>query len=590
MKFSQDIVDEVRLHNDIVSVIGEYVKLEKKGSNYLGLCPFHKEKTPSFSVSPTKQFFYCFGCQKGGNVVNFVSMAEGLDFWDSVKLLADRGGVDLPQNNNRSENERQLKKQSILEMNKVAARHYFSNLPNSKVAMEYLTNRGIKENVIKSFGIGYSEDSWNSLYNLLKEKGYEDDLMIESGLVLESKKGTLYDRFRNRIMFPIFDVMGKVIGFGGRVLDDSLPKYLNSPETPVYNKGRNLYALNFSRKNKSKQLIVVEGYMDVISLHQNGITNAVASLGTALTENQGRLLKKYCEEVIISYDADGAGQKATLRGLDVLSKLGCNVRVLQIPDGKDPDDFIRRNGAREFGKLVDNALTLVDYKAATLKKNIDTSKIEGKVEFFNKLSGILAGIDNLVERDLYVKRFAEQYGVSEESLNAEILKDERVHTNKQRVIRNDKAQQVKQREILSEDLEKISHDEKMIISLLCVDNDIYRKVRSVIDEEFFRISSNKEIAKKVFAVLDKDNSINVDGLFDILDDNDRDSYAQIIYKECNCQDNYKAIKDLIKRIELSRLDIRQKEILNLLKDTNLDVDERNKLSEELKSIITQKNA
>lgn len=586
MTYSQDIMEEIKARNDIVGVVSEYVKLDRRGSNYMGLCPFHKEKTPSFSVSSTKQLFYCFGCQKGGNVINFISLAEGLDYGDSIRLLAERAGITLPESNNKDEEQKHLVRQSIIEANTEAAKFFFSNLSKSEVAMNYLKKRGISDKTIRSFGLGYSEDSGYSLYNHLKKKGFKDDLLIKSGLVLESKNGGLYDRFRNRVMFPIFDVMGKVIGFGGRVLDDSVPKYLNSPETPVYNKGRNLYALNFARKQKNKQLIIVEGYMDVISLHQYGVTNVVATLGTALTENQGRLLKKYCEEVIISFDADGAGRNAALRGLDILNGVGCRMRVLTIPDGKDPDEFVKKNGTTKFLSLVNNAVTLVEYKVNSLKKDIDTNTLEGKIDFLDKLSVILSKVDNLVERDIYIKKFAGQYGITPEALKAEVIKKTNAPELK-RTIRSI-AETLKPHEILSEDLEKISHDERMIIALICLENDVYKRLKGTLTEDFFQVKANKDLAGKIFSILDNNDEVTIDRLFDMVIEAEQNIFAKIVYSECNCDDNFKAVIDLMKRIEQTRLANRQKEILELLKDLSIPKEERIALEKELKDIMVRK--
>lgn len=587
MNFSQDIIDEVKLRNDIIDVISEYVKLDRKGSNHMGLCPFHNEKTPSFSVSSQKQFFYCFGCQKGGNVITFISLAEGLDYTNSIKFLADRAGIELPESNDQDEIKKKLIRQSIIEANTVAAKYFFANLSKSKIAMEYLEKRGISEKTIRRFGIGYSEPGWSNLYEHLRQKGFSDDILLKSGLIIKSGKGGMYDRFRNRVMFPIFDVMGKVIGFGGRVLDDSLPKYLNSPETSVYSKGKNLYALNFARKYKNRQLIIVEGYMDVITLHQYGITNAVASLGTALTDSQGRLLKKYCEEVIISYDADGAGQKAALKSLDILNRIGCNVKVLSIPDGKDPDDYVKKNGPDGFNRLVNKAMTLVDYKVSILKKNINTDTTEGSIRFLKELSVILANMENLVEREIYINKYAKQYSISEEALNAEVDK----HSNKsykKRPVSRTIINRQKPNEILSEELEKISHDEKMILALVCIDNDVYSKIKNTLNVDFFQFKKHKILAGKIFNLIESKTEVTIDKLFDMVDADEHSEYAKIIHNECNCEDNLKAITDLIKRIEFIRLSLRQQEIIERLSDSSITEKEKQTLNEELKDIIMRK--
>jgi DNA primase len=345
-RYPEEIVEEVRTANDIVDVVSEYVKLDKKGKDYFGLCPFHKEKTPSFSVAPNKQIFYCFGCGKGGNVFQFIMNAENLDYIEAVRLLADRARIQLPEGNDEEEAAKAKVRQTLMNINLQAARYFYETLRSHRgdAAREYLKKRGITENTVKKFGIGYSSEDRADLYKYLANKGFEKTDLLKSGLVLQGNSGNCHDRFYGRVMFPIFDIRGNVIAFGGRVMDNTTPKYVNSPETPVYHKGRHLYALNFAKNSGEKRLIIVEGYMDVISLHQSGIINTVASLGTALTENQGRLLRKYAEEIVISYDADTAGQSATLRGLDILGYMGSTVKVLTVPDGKDPDEFIGKNG------------------------------------------------------------------------------------------------------------------------------------------------------------------------------------------------------------------------------------------------------
>jgi len=333
MIYPEQVIEEVRLRNDIVEVVSGYVKLERKGRSYWGLCPFHSEKTPSFSVEPNKQFFYCFGCNKGGSVIQFIMNIENLEFVDALKLLAERAGITLPESEDPKERERAQRRKRILELNRLAARFYFNNLvgENGLEARNYLQRRGLTEKTVRKFGLGYSPTGWDELTRMLLENKFPEDLLLDSGLSIRAKSGELIDRFRGRIMFPIFDIRGNIIGFGGRVLDGSMPKYMNSPDTPLYNKSRELYGLNYARMSSSKKLLIVEGYMDVISLHQAGIDYAVASLGTALTKMQGWILKKYSEEVIIAYDSDAAGQAATLRGLEILEEAGCNVKVLIIP-------------------------------------------------------------------------------------------------------------------------------------------------------------------------------------------------------------------------------------------------------------------
>ncbi|HHV98544.1 MAG TPA: DNA primase [Clostridiaceae bacterium] len=587
--YPEDIIEEVRISNDIVDVVMEYVRLERKGKDYFGLCPFHKEKTPSFSVAPAKQIFYCFGCGKGGNVIQFIMEIENLSYIDAVKLLADRARIQLPDGDSPEEKEKALIKRRLIEINTEAARFFFSmlNSPKGEKARWYLKNRDIKESIIRKFGIGYSGDSWNELFIYLKKKGFEEEHILKSGLVLLNKAGTFYDRFRERIMFPIFDIRGNVIAFGGRVMDSSKPKYMNSPETVVYNKSKNLYALNFAKNSGEKRLIIVEGYMDVISLHQSGIINTVASLGTALTESQGRTLKKYAEEVIISFDADTAGQAATMRGLDLLSDIGCNVKVLKIPDGKDPDEFIRKNGVDAFKKLIDKSISLVEYKIEILKKNIDTDTVDGKIKFLNKTADILSKIDNSVEREMYVKKLAAQYRISEESIFSEVYK----RINKTAGLKTPAINAASRKKIskgIQEDGidARILHDERFLLALLCVDNSIYRTVKDKITPDIFSDSQNKEIARIILERIEDGRGIVPGELLGMLENDIADDFARLFNEECHCDDNKKAILGTIRNIEMNRLKKRQNEILDILKNreelTKGDVE---KLEQELMSLI-----
>lgn len=588
VNYPDELIEEVRLNNDILEVIGEYVKLDKKGKDYFGLCPFHREKTPSFSVAPAKQMFYCFGCGKGGNVIQFIMYAENLDFVEAVKFLADRARIQLPEDGSREAAEKARLRQVILNINKEAGRFFFNTLESEEgeKARAYLKMRGIKNNAIVRFGLGYSPSGWDKLYNYLIEKGYEESHIVKSGLVTRNKRGGYYDRFRERLMFPIFDIRGNVIGFGGRVLDSSMPKYMNSPETIVYNKRRNLYGLNFAKNSDSKKLIVVEGYMDVISLHQCGIINTVATLGTALTESQGRILLKYAEEVIISYDTDTAGQAATVRGLDLLNDIGCDVKVLTIPDGKDPDEFIRNNGVDEFKKLIENSATLVEYKIRNLKKQINTSTTEGKVKFLNKVADVLSKVDNSVEREMYIKKMAEDYKITEESLYSEVYKRIKPKKDfKTTVINFESRNKNIGRNIKKTGRDKVIHDERFILALLCLDNSLYKFVKDKLGVESFTNAENREIAKIVFERLGNNRGIVPGELLNLLEKDTANDFTRIFNEECHCDDNKKAIMGKIRNIELYKIEKRQKEILELLKDEeSLLEGDVEKLKQELRTL------
>jgi len=587
--YPEDLIEEIRIGNDIVDVVSEYVKLERKSKYYFGLCPFHKEKTPSFSVTPSKQIFYCYGCGKGGNVIQFIMDIENLSYIDAVKYLADRIKIQLPEGNSAEEIEKAKLKRELLNINVEAARFFFTHLnsPQGEKARQYLEKRNISKQVIRKFGIGYSPEERERLYNHLRSKGFGDDAILRSGLVLKGKNGGFYDRFRGRIMFPIFDIRGNVIGFGGRVTDSSLPKYMNSPKTLVYDKGKNLYALNFAKNSGEKRLIVVEGYMDVISLHQRGIINTVASLGTALTESQGRLLKKYAEEVIISYDSDSAGQAATMKGLDLMKNIGCNVKVLSLPQGKDPDEFVRNNGADEFKKLIDNSISLIEYKTRVLRKKIDDGTAEGKIKFLNRIADELSRLDNSVEREMYIKKIAEEHGITWEALYSEVYRRLKPKSDLKpaAVNLNSYAKGADKKEDRGED-GRIVHDERLILALLCVDNSIYASVKDKINVDSFTDPENKRIAEIILERLENNKGIVPGELLNIVDSAVAGDFARIFNTECHCDDNKKAIMGKIRSIELFKAEKRQKEILELLKDEgSLSEGDVEKLKLELKSLI-----
>lgn len=588
IRYSEELIEEIRISNDIVDVVSEYVRLEKRGKNYFGLCPFHREKTPSFSVEPGKQIFYCFGCGKGGNVFQFITLAEKVEFIEAVRLLADRAKIALPESNDPAEAERAKQKQQVLSINLSAARYYNDALysKEGEIALKYLKKRDISEQTARRFGLGYSPRDWDSLYRHLVKDGFTEEQMLKSGLIMRGKKGNLYDRFRGRLMFPIFDVRGSVIGFGGRVLDDSMPKYINSPETVVYSKGRHLYGLNFAKNSGSKSIIVVEGYMDAISLYQNGINNVVASLGTAMTESQGRVLKKYSEEVVISYDADVAGQAAVMRGLNLLDSIGCNVKVLVIPDGKDPDEYIRKNGPNAFRKLIDGALSLVEYKIKMLREEQDLSTTDGKITFLNKAASVLAKVSNSMEREMYIKKLASEYEISEEAILSEVLRRTR-YTSGRKLMTGSTVELVKKnKDPVNKIDEKIIHDERFILSLLCVDNSIYPLVKEhfiidqIIDEE------NKRIAETIFNKLDDKKDFTPAELLNIVTPETAGEFARILKEECHCDDNSRAILGKMKDIQISLAEKRLQQVLDILKDEkNLPKGDVDKLKLELKNLI-----
>ena len=410
--FSDDIIEEVRSRNDIVDVIGQYVHLTKKGSTYFGLCPFHNEKTGSFSVSPNKQMYYCFGCGAGGNVFTFMMQYENFTFGEAMEALADRAGVALPKQEYSAAQKREAdKKQRLLEINKEAARYFYTLLRNDrgKHALAYFQKRELSEETMKKFGLGYSDQYSDDLYRYLRSKGYEDEILKESGLVTIDERRGGYDKFWNRAMFPIMDVHNKVIGFGGRVMGDGEPKYLNSPETPIFDKSRNLYGLNFARTTKKPQFLLCEGYMDVIALHQAGFDNAVASLGTALTAGHANLLKRYTKEVYLTYDSDGAGVKAALRAIPILKEVGITTKVINMRPHKDPDEFIKALGAEAYQDRIDHAENSFMFEIRILEQQYDMKDPESKSAFYHEVAKKLCSFTEKIERDIYIQAVAEKY-------------------------------------------------------------------------------------------------------------------------------------------------------------------------------------
>ena len=413
MRYSDDIIEEVRSRNDIVDVISQYVKLTRKGSSYFGLCPFHNEKTPSFSVTPGKQMYYCFGCGAGGNVFNFIMEYENFTFGEALKYLADRAGVELPRiEYSREIKEKAQEKEELLRINKEAAQYYYYQLRTEKGAAgyQYLTGRGLSDDTIRKFGLGYSDKYGSGLYRYLKAKEYSDERLRDSGLFNVDERHGMYDKVWNRVIFPIMDVNNRVIGFGGRVMGDGKPKYLNSPETRIFDKSRNLYGLNEARRSRKNYIILCEGYMDVIAMHQAGFTNAVASLGTALTSGHASLLKRYTSEVLLLYDSDEAGVRAALRGIPILREAGVNSRVVDLKPYKDPDEFIRNLGPEAFEERLSKASDSFMFRVTVAEREFPMEEPQGRNRFFEKCAEMLLELNDELERNLYIDTIVKQYG------------------------------------------------------------------------------------------------------------------------------------------------------------------------------------
>lgn len=498
MYYAEDVIEEVRSRNDIVSVISEYVKLQKKGSSYFGLCPFHNEKSPSFSVSPDKQMYYCFGCGAGGNVFTFIQEYENYSFPESLKMLADRAGVNLPEKEySREERQEKNLKSQILNVNKMAARYFYYQLrtENGRQAMEYLKNRRLQDETIKSFGLGYSNKYSNDLYLYLKKQGISDELLRESGLMNVDEKRGMYDKFWNRVIFPIMDVNNRVIGFGGRVMGDGKPKYLNSPETKIFDKSRNLYGLNAARTARQKNLLVCEGYMDVISMHQAGFKNAVASLGTALTTQHAGLLKRYTNEVVLTYDSDEAGVKAALRAIPILKAAGISARVLHMDPYKDPDEFIKNLGSEAFQERMDQAENSFLFEISVLERQYDMKDPEGKTGFYQAVAQRLMEFEVELERENYIQAIAERYHISFDSLrkmvNREAMKGVPIRRERKEVRLRKRPEK--------EDVKKTS--QRLLLTWLIERKELYEKIRPYVTPEDFTDPLYREVAEKLFEQL-----------------------------------------------------------------------------------------
>ena len=503
MRYSDDIIEEVRQKNDIVDVVSQYVKLTRKGSSYFGLCPFHNEKTPSFSVTPGKQMYYCFGCGAGGNVFNFIMEYENYTFGEALKHLADRAGVELPQIEYSKEvREKAQERAELLEINKQAAQYFYYQLRTEKGAQgyQYLAGRGLSEETMRKFGLGYSDKFGGGLYQFLKSKGYGDDRLRESGLFNVDERHGMYDKFWNRVIFPIMDVNNRVIGFGGRVMGDGKPKYLNSPETKIFDKSRNLYGLNVARTTRRKYLILCEGYMDVISMHQAGFTNAVASLGTALTSGHASLLKRYTQEVLLLYDSDEAGVRAALRAIPILREAGVNSRVVNLRPYKDPDEFIKNLGAEAFEERLEQASDSFMFRVSIAESEFPMEEPQGQNRFFERCAEMLLELKDELERNLYieaiVKKYRGQYGISVEDLRKRVNTLALKGTPAERRIQPKKSQEgapKKKKDSASDQAQKL------MLTWIVTYPKIFDKVAQYLTPEDFVVPLYREVAQMLFS-------------------------------------------------------------------------------------------
>lgn len=501
MRLSDSFLEELRSRVDIESVISPYVNLRRRGKNLVGLCPFHNEKTPSFTVYPENDSFYCFGCGVGGDVITFVRRIENLDYLEAVRMLVDRAGMALPEDG--FDDSMAKRRTAVLEANRAAAKFFHAELMSERgrEALDYFLGRGLAIETIRHFGLGYAPDDWRALKNHLNQKGFDDTLLENANLLRRSEKNgkvNYYDNFRNRIMFPIIDPRGNVIAFGGRVMDDSKPKYINTSDTLVYKKSNGVFALNFAKNGNDGKLIVAEGYMDVIALHQAGFTNAVACLGTALTKEQANLLSRYAKEVLISYDSDEAGQKATARAINIFSSTGLEVRVLRLSGGKDPDEIIRKYGAQRFRDIIEGAANDTEYRILRAREGIDISSDDGKLKFLSLAADILAELSSPIEVDIYASRLARELDVDKTALTAQVKYRRENFVRRRKAEREREQQRMLMNGVSSKNPERSANlraakAEETIIASLMRNPDFYQKLKDEISPDDFVTALNRRI-------------------------------------------------------------------------------------------------
>ena len=560
MRYSDDIIEEVRQKNDIVDVVSQYVRLTRRGSTYFGLCPFHNEKTPSFSVTPGKQMYYCFGCGAGGNVYNFIMEYENYTFGEALKHLADRAGVELPKiEYSREVREKAEQRAELLEINKQAAQYYYYQLrtEGGKIGYQYLSGRGLSEETMRKFGLGYSDKFGGGLYTFLKSKGYSDERLRESGLFNVDERHGMYDKFWNRVIFPIMDVNNRVIGFGGRVMGDGKPKYLNSPETKIFDKSRNLYGLNIARTTRKKYLILCEGYMDVISMHQAGFTNAVASLGTALTSGHASLLKRYTQEVLLLYDSDEAGIRAALRGIPILRDAGVSSRVVNLQPYNDPDEFIKNMGAEAFEERLGQASDSFMFRVSIAESEFPMDEPQGQNRFFERCAELLLELKDELERNLYieaiVKKYRGQYGVSVEDLRKRVntlaLKGTPAENRTQP--KTSGGQNKKKKESASDQAQKL------MLTWLVTYPGIFDKVAQYLNAEDFIVPLYKEVAQMLFRQREEEGQVNPAKLLNSFTDSEEQREVASLFNATihleTQQEQDRAFADTLLRIKAESL-------------------------------------
>lgn len=560
--YSDELVEEVRSANDIVDVISGYVRLQKKGSTYFGLCPFHNEKTPSFSVSPGKQMYYCFGCGAGGNVLTFLMQYENYTFPEAMEALADRAGIELPkQEMSQKARQEADKRARILEINKIAAKYFYAQLrmEQGKIGMEYFKKRELSQETMTKFGLGYSNKFSDDLYQYLRKQGYEDDILKDSGLITIDERRGGHDKFWNRVMFPIMDANNRVIGFGGRVMGEGEPKYLNSPETMIFDKSRNLYGLNIARTTRKPYMLLCEGYMDVIALHQAGFDNAVASLGTAFTSGHANLLKRYTKEVYCTFDSDGAGIKAALRAIPILKEAGLTAKVVSMKPHKDPDEFIKALGAEEYQKRIDNAQNSFMFEIQVMEQNYDLKDPESKTGFYNAIADKILEFEEAIERENYMQAVAEKYQMGFENFRKLVLhRGTRGGITKEpRTLKSGVNEKNKKEDGMKQ-------SQKLMLTWLIEEPGLFEIIKPYISPEDFTEEIYREAAKLVFAQYEE-GSLNPAKIISMFTDEEQQREIAGLFnarlKEVTTQsEKEKALKETIIRVKKNSMDYRSKHL------------------------------
>lgn len=593
MFLPEDWIEEVRTRNDIVEIISEYIPLKPSGKGLFGLCPFHSEKTPSFHVNPEKQFYHCFGCGVGGNVFTFIMAIDKLDFVEAAKILAERVGMPLPETTDAKQfAQSKQRRDRIYQLNREAAKYYNKMLfsPEGGQALSYLKSRGLDTRTIRTFGIGYAPKGWENIKQILLDMGFEQELLIEAGIVIENR-GRIYDRFRNRVIFPIIKPRGLVAGFGGRVMDESLPKYLNSSDSPVFKKSSTLFGLNLIRRAKSlENIIIAEGYMDVIALYQFGFKNAIASLGTALTSQQAKLIRRYTREVYIAYDGDAAGQQATLRGLDMLRNTGLKVKVIEFPEGMDPDEVLQKYGAGFFKKLMGNALSLIDYKLGQLRKahNLDTA--EGRVMYATEAAKILIEVSNVLERDVHIQRLESETGFSSKLLYRQISQLENRDGKggvKKHIVGNNRYTRGRRPQL--EPLPGYLKAERYLVSLMAMNASIAQRILEKLGSESFEEPINREISQIVANLLKGGKEVSVAQVLGCVQDQAKiQQMVEIFDQEIEYDNIDKLISDCSREIVCRGLEKRiqevQEKVEQMETEGNYGTDDYNVLLNEIAAL------